>query len=80
MVNGGDNIMSVNDIQWGLGSVTLYTSSGSSVTIKWGLGSTIIKHELVEAEIGWTGKVLGVSNIAKIMGIDVINISKVNGV
>jgi len=31
-------------------------------------------------EPGWTGKIMGVTNPAKIMGIDVANIAKVNGV
>lgn len=33
-----------------------------------------------ETEAGWTGKIVGVTNPAKIMGIAVANISKVNGV
>lgn len=33
-----------------------------------------------EAAVGWTGKISGVSNPAKIMGVDVANIAKVKGV
>lgn len=37
--------MSVNNVQWELGSTTLYNSSGSTVTPRWGLGSILIRHE-----------------------------------
>ena len=33
-----------------------------------------------EAPVGWTGKISGVTNPAKIMGVDVANIAKVKGV
>ena len=39
--------MSVNDVQWELGSAMLYNSSGAVVTPRWGLGSILLKHELV---------------------------------
>ena len=39
--------MSVNDVQWELGSAMLYISSGATVTPRWGLGSIVVKHELV---------------------------------
>ena len=32
------------------------------------------------AVVGWTGKIMGVTNPAKIMGVDVANIAKVKGV
>ena len=41
--------MSVNDIQWGLGSATLYSSSGATITPRWGLGAILIKHEFIAA-------------------------------
>lgn len=39
-----------------------------------------IYNQQVAAVVGWTGTVLGVTNPAKIMGIDVANIAKVIGI
>ena len=71
--------MAVNDPQKQLGSYTVYTSTGATATVRYGMGSVIILHEYA-AVAGWTGKIYGVSNPAKIYGIDVANINKVMGI
>ena len=71
--------MALNKPQKQLGSYTVYTSSGTTITVRWGFGALFIKHEYVAAG-GWTGKVMGVTNPSKINGISVANISKVNGI
>jgi len=38
-----------NDAEWGLGSGTTYTSSGATVTVRWGFGSMYNQHEYVAA-------------------------------
>jgi len=70
--------MAVNDPQKQLGSYTVYTSTGATATVRYGMGSVIILHEYVAG--GWTGKIYGVSNPAKIYGIDIANINKVMGI
>lgn len=45
--------------------------AGDAISLK-GLGE--------EAPVGWTGKISGVTNPAKIMGVEVANIAKVKGV
>jgi len=37
--------MAVQDVQWELGSACVYTSSGETVTVRWGLGSAFVLHE-----------------------------------
>ena len=37
--------MAVQDVQWELGSATLYASSGAAVAGYWGLGSAWVTHE-----------------------------------
>lgn len=37
--------MAVGDVQWELGSPTLSTSRGETVTVRWGLGSVFVLHE-----------------------------------
>jgi len=71
--------MAVNKPQTQLGSYTVYTSSGATATVRYGMGSIIILHEYAAAG-GWTGKIYGVTNPAKIYGIDVANINKVMGI
>jgi len=41
--------MAVNDVQYELGSATLYNSSGTAITVLWGLGSVMALHEYVAA-------------------------------
>ena len=69
--------MAVNDPQKQLGSYTVYTSTGATATVRYGMGSVIILHEYVAAMGGWTGIITGQTNPAKINGIDVANINKV---
>lgn len=47
LFSGGIVLAAVGDIQWDLGSVTTYSSTGGIVTTKWGLGSVMITHEYV---------------------------------
>jgi len=48
----------------------------------WSTGNTarIWEFDFGEVEVGWTGKLSGVTNPAKINGIAVANIAKVNGI
>ena len=56
---------------FGAGTVSGYTANGESLSL-YGTGAT--------AAVGWTGKIWGVTNPAKIWGIPVANISKVGGI
>ena len=37
-------------IQWGLGSAIPYTSTGTTVIMRWGLGSVYVRHEYIEKD------------------------------
>lgn len=68
---GGSNIYWKDGDQFGAGPQEDYTLLGEDRISIYGTGET---------PVGWTGKISGVTNPAKIMGVDVANIAKVKGV
>ena len=68
--------MSVNDSIWRYGQSKLVKSSDGAVPF-WSYGRSSVIHKKQE---GWVGKVLGVSNPVKIMGIAAADVAKVAGV
>ena len=83
--------MAVKDTQWEIGSACLYTSSGSSVNLRWGVGSAFVLHEYIEDESSsssssnrdiWpysesTTKIGPVSKTVSVVGPASVSISKV---
>ena len=69
------------DFTWSYGQVVNYTDSGTTDdTEQWGYGQVLSVLDYEAAAAGWTGKINGVTNPAKICGIAVADISKVCGV
>ncbi len=57
---------------------TLYVRACAHNSAGWSYGGEVSFD--TPAPVGWTGKISGVTNPAKIMGVDVANITKVKGV
>lgn len=71
---GGD--WSVGDLADLQGGVGFNSSAGKYINIT----QVYVEIDYTPAPLGWTGKIAGVTNPAKIMGVDVANIAKVKGV
>lgn len=75
-----------NRIEWSISSAGGYdggnsmTSSSSGVDDTWSGYTTDGLFEVWGNPLGWTGKISGVTDPAKVMGVDVANIASVKGV
>jgi len=69
-LENSDSYVATDEINW-----QTVTGGGSG-----SIGLNIIGLEINQAAAGWTGKISGVSNPAKVMGVPVANIAKVKGV
>jgi len=69
--NAGDGYWWLNSDEIPCESKGFTFTANRTISLK-GIGETVV--------VGWTGKISGVTNPAKIMGVDVANIAKVKGV